>query len=173
MLPDMVTTLVTTADADQAYNHHPILKKIISRTGMPLHNPSHPWCRKSLPPLPTHPQYHLNHPLHRPLSPLYFLAPNQPQGRCCCTLWPRPRYLCLRAETILVGSAVTLSGSTGLSIQASRRKYSRDDLVHLVSVASLTESPTIVKAVVEHLSLITQLRVAKRANIEALLLPDS
>ena len=54
-----------------------------------------------------------------------------------------------------IGSAAALSGRTGLSVRALRRQQARDDLVHLLSVASLTDSPPLVEAVVDRLSLIT------------------
>ena len=69
-------------------------------------------------------------------------------------------------------SASDLSERTGLSVRASRRQQARDDLVHLLSVTSLTDSPPLVKALVGRLSSITRLRAAKRADLEALLLPD-
>ena len=74
--------------------------------------------------------------------------------------------------TTSIGSTAALSGRTGLSVRALRRQQARDDLVHLLSVASLTNSPPLVEAVVGRLSSITRLRAAKLANLEALLLPD-
>ena len=70
------------------------------------------------------------------------------------------------------GSTAALSGHTGLSVCASRRQQARDDLVHLLSVASLIDSPPLIKAVVGRLSSIMRLRAAKCANLEALLLLD-
>ena len=70
------------------------------------------------------------------------------------------------------GSAAALSRRTGLSIRTSMRQQAREYLVHLLSVASLTGSPSLVEAVVVHLFSITRLRTAKRAYLEALLLPD-
>ena len=49
------------------------------------------------------------------------------------------------------GSAAAISGRIGLSVRASRRQQSRDDLVHLLSVASLTNIAPIVEAVVGHI----------------------
>ena len=48
----------------------------------------------------------------------------------------------------------------------------RDNLVHLLSVASLTDSPPLVEAA-GRLSSTTRICAAKRADFEALLLPDS
>ena len=55
------------------------------------------------------------------------------------------------------GSADALSGLTGLSVHALRRQQARDDLVHLLSVASLTDIPTIAKAGVVPIYWITRL----------------
>ena len=66
-----------------------------------------------------------------------------------------------------------LSRRTGLSVRASRHQLARDDLSHLLSVASITDSPLIVEAVIVSLSLITRLCLALRVDLEALLLLDS
>ena len=71
-----------------------------------------------------------------------------------------------------IGSATTRRGITGLSVLAFRRHQARDDLVHLLYVASLTDSPPLVEAVVGRLSSITRPRAAKRVELGALLLPD-
>ena len=55
----------------------------------------------------------------------------------------------------------------------SRRQKSRDNLTHLLPNASLIDSSPLVEAVVTHLSAISWLCVAKRANIESFLLLDS
>ena len=71
-----------------------------------------------------------------------------------------------------IGTAAALSMPTILSIRDLKQKQARDNLVYLLSVASLTNSPPLVEAAVNRLSLITQLRTAKRADLEALLLPN-
>ena len=68
------------------------------------------------------------------------------------------------------GYTPALSGCTGLSIRALRIQQGRANLVHLLSVKSLTYSPTLVEAIVDRLSSITWLRAANRSNIESLLL---
>ena len=68
-------------------------------------------------------------------------------------------------------SAATLSGRAGLSVRASRQQKSRDNLVHLLSVASLTNSPLLVKAAVGCLSLISRILTSKRFELEAIFLP--
>ena len=70
------------------------------------------------------------------------------------------------------GSAATLSRRNGLSVRVLGRQQARDDLFHLLSVASLTDSPPLVKAIIGRLASISRLRAAKRADLEDLLLPD-
>ena len=66
----------------------------------------------------------------------------------------------------------TLGGRSGHSARASRRQQASDDLTHLLSVASLSDSPPLVEAVVGRLTTISRLRAAKRAELETLHLPD-
>ena len=73
---------------------------------------------------------------------------------------------------ISIGSAAALCGRTSLSARAPRRQQASDNLVHLLSVASLTDSPPLVEDVVGSLSSITQLHATKRADLDALLLLD-
>ena len=63
------------------------------------------------------------------------------------------------------GCIVAICGRTGLSVGASRRQQARYGLAHILSVAYLTDSPLIVKAFTFHLSSITQLCAAKRADL--------
>ena len=70
------------------------------------------------------------------------------------------------------GSAATLSRRNGLSVRVLGRQQARDDLFHLLSIASLTDSPPLVKAIIGRLASISRLRAAKRADLEDLLLPD-
>ena len=70
------------------------------------------------------------------------------------------------------GRVAALSGRCGRSARASRRQQARDDLTHLLSIASLIDSPPLVEAVVSRLYTISWLRAAKRAELESLLLPD-
>ena len=53
------------------------------------------------------------------------------------------------------GSDTALSGRTGLSIRASRSQQARDNLIHIVSVAYLSDIPPLVEAVSGRLSSIT------------------
>ena len=69
-------------------------------------------------------------------------------------------------------SASTLSGRTGLSVRASRHQQARDDLVHLLFVASLIDSPPLVTAIVSRLYSINRLRAEKRANLETVIFLD-
>ena len=57
-------------------------------------------------------------------------------------------------------SGAVLSSSTGLSFHDSNHEQARDDLVHLLSVASLTDSPPLVEAIIVRLSSITRLCLA-------------
>ena len=77
-----------------------------------------------------------------------------------------------QSVTTSIGSAAALSGRTGLSVCVLRRQQARDDLLHILYVSSLTNSPLLVEAIIVHLLCITRLRTAKRADLEALLLPD-
>ena len=61
--------MVATKTSDLAYTYHPILKQWIPRTGMPLHRLYRPWRRRYLHPMRTQPRFHLDHPIHHPLSP--------------------------------------------------------------------------------------------------------
>ena len=70
------------------------------------------------------------------------------------------------------GRSAALIRRTSLSFYALRRQQARYHLVQLLFVASLTDSPPLVDDVVGRLSSITRIRVAKRADLEALLLPD-
>ena len=77
--------------------------------------------------------------------------------------------LCMSVNTSS-GCTTALSGCTGLCIRALRIQQGRDNLVHIFSGESLTDSPPIIEAILGRLSSITWLRVAKRANLESLLL---
>ena len=77
--------------------------------------------------------------------------------------------LCMSVNTSS-GCNAALSGCTGLSIRALRIQQGRANLVHIFSDESLTKSPPIIEAIVGRLSSITWLRVAKRTNLESLLL---
>ena len=77
-----------------------------------------------------------------------------------------------QSVTTSIGSAAALSGRTGLSVCVLRRQQARDDLLHILYVSSLTNSPLLVEAIIVHLLCITRLRTAKRADLEALLLTD-
>ena len=58
------------------------------------------------------------------------------------------------------GSDATISGHTGLSARSLRHQKAGDDLVHLLSIASLTDSPPLVEAIIVRLSSITRLCLA-------------
>ena len=70
------------------------------------------------------------------------------------------------------GSAAALSGRTDLSNCTSKRHQSRENLVHLLSVAFLINTPPLVEDVFGRFSSINWLRAAKRADLRSLHVPD-
>ena len=63
------------------------------------------------------------------------------------------------------GNVSTLSERYGRSDRASQRQQVSDELIHLLSIASLTGISLLVEAVMRCLSAIFHLRAAKRAEI--------
>ena len=87
-----------------------------------------------------------------PFDPLHLPNVEGTSGTTVITLLTLANLpLTLNVATYTVRTAV-ISGHTGLSVRASSHQKARDDLIHILSVALLTNSPPLVKASVRRLS---------------------